>query len=678
MKNKPCIYMADLTHDTIMISSETFPIGIGFVTAYAQKYLPECFDFKLFKMPKLLFSELDSRLPDILAMGTFPWNKCLGLWAAEYYKKLKPNGMVVFGGTFLPHEHDGQKNFFKEHPYVDLLVMYDGEYGFLEFLKRYLNGEGRKERILDGGSIDGCVYWSKEDNDVITGSIFSRPKDLDDIPSPYLTGLMDPFFDNEKMTPLIQSTRGCPFMCSYCWAGNEFNSKTLQFSIERITSELDYIAEKRKNGVNRLLIFADSNFGMYPKDEVIADKIASLQNLYNFPSSFSAPCGKNNKDRVIRMLKKIKNASPNIGIQSTDSQIQKNVSRKPIDLEEYKDIVTKIHKLGLKAQASIILGLPGESRETHLQTINDLIYMGIDEVSAFTFMFLEGTELSRKESQEKYGWYKNYRIVPRNVGEYGGKRCFEIETIGVGANSFSIDDYIYLRSFHGILTIAFNSFLFTEFISYLKYQSIDIFKFILSFFENLTEEPGPSGDQFRSYVREVKGELWESREELEAYFNDDDNYQKLLSGEVGDNLIQKYKILTVLDNFDAWCEYFYKQSLAHLKNMAPITDIINNELIDIKNHVLSKSNNILSLQNSNGEPCRVNLSHNVQQWKDDNYTQPLSSYKFEKSIEVSYLIKNENKRVVKEILELYSNNKVALLKVLSTRYYLPALFRTAR
>jgi len=54
VKSNPLIYNAGLTYSTTVYSSDTFPIDIGYVTAYAQKNLPNFFDFKLF----LIISEL--------------------------------------------------------------------------------------------------------------------------------------------------------------------------------------------------------------------------------------------------------------------------------------------------------------------------------------------------------------------------------------------------------------------------------------------------------------------------------------------------------------------------------------------------------------------------------------------------------------------------------------------
>ena len=55
MKSKPLVYIADLTYNTTVLSNDTFPIGIGYVAAYAQKNLPDSFSFELFKDADALF-----------------------------------------------------------------------------------------------------------------------------------------------------------------------------------------------------------------------------------------------------------------------------------------------------------------------------------------------------------------------------------------------------------------------------------------------------------------------------------------------------------------------------------------------------------------------------------------------------------------------------------------------
>lgn len=678
-RKKPLIYMAELTYATTVISIESFPIAVGYVTAYAQKKLTDFFSFKIFKFPDDLFEAIDHEPPDVLGMSFFPWNRNLCLRIAKYYKELKPNGLVVFGGTnftFIPNE---QKNFLNKNPQVDIVVLCDGEYGFVEILNKYLENDARTEDILTGEVLQGCVFLDKKEKEFKAGDIFERPVNIDEFPSPYLSGLMNPFFDNQLLTPMVQTTRGCPFSCGYCWAGNHYNSQIRHFSTDRVAAELEFIAVKRKRKRNQLLTFADSNFGMYPKDEKIADKIRELQDKHNFPNSFYSPCGKNNKDRVYRIIKKIKNAAAIVSVQSTDSKILKNIHRQPINIEEYKDFVDRLKALEIPVETEIITGLPGETRQSHLQTIKDLIYMGMDEIHAFTLMFLEGTDINSEASQENYQWHKRYRVLPRNFGKFKGKVCLEVETVGVGSNTFSFEDYMYLRGLHGALRIVFNHAFFIEFLNYLKHQDINLFSFTLQFYKNIKKEPGPAGNQFRAFMKEARKEIWDSEKALWEYYQKEEIYQKLLTGDKGENLLGKYKIITICENFDSWCEFYNQQSLIALKEKKPNEILeIREELMDIKNHIIAKAHQILTFQNAKGQPKVITLHHNILQWIKENYVCPLSKYKFARGVKVEYKIRQESRRIVNEILVLHSKEKASFWKAASSRYYLPAIFREGR
>ena len=671
---KPSIYIAELTYDTTVISLENFPIAIGYVAAYAQKCLPGSFDFSLFKFPGQLFDAIDASPPDILALSFFPWNRNLGLKVASYYKNIRPEGLVVFGGGNFPAGAARQKEFFIEHPEVDIFVTLDGEYGFNEVLKRYLQNGGERSRMLSGAAIDGCSFLDRSADQLKAGKNFPRPADIDEIPSPYLTGLMDPFFENQLLTPMIQGTRGCPFTCAYCWAGNGHNTKIRHFSLERVFAELDYIAQRRHGKTNQLLTFSDSNFGMYETDEKIAEKIASLQDQYNFPSSFYAPCGKNNKDRVYRIIQKIRNAAAIVSVQSTDAQILTNVARQPIKIEEYKGIVSRFHELGIPVETEIITGLPGETRQTHLKTIKDLIYMGMDEIHPFTLMFLEGTELNTTDSQNKHKWQKRYRVLPRNFGKYRGLISFEVEAVGVGSATFSFEDYLYVRGFHGALRVVFNHAFFSEFTAYLKENGVDIFSFCLAFYEDVMRDPGTVGQQFREFLKEAREELWESEAELVEYFSKEENYARLLTGEKGENLLGKYKVITVSEHFGAWCDFFYAECLKAIPGSGTNSDV-REQLEDIRNYVKAKADGILTQDNMHQVPVEIELRYDISRWKHENYAGPLGNFRYKNSRRAAFKIRKENARIVEEILSLYSAEKSSLWKAAGSRYYLPSLFR---
>ena len=467
MRTKPLIYLTELTHATTVYSNEYMPLATGYIACYAEMHLPGTFDIQLFKLPEVFFDALEREAPDILGISHFCWNENLNYLIIDEYRKIRPDGIVVLGGAKIPIKSARQAKFLHDHAKIDIIIPHDGEFGFVDFLRRYKDCNGNRQNLLDSGKINGCFYRENGCGPVATGMEISRPKDLNEIPSPYLTGKLDPFFEDEQFTPLLQITRGCPFTCAYCCGGNKYNNCVRRFSVERVKDELYYIVELRKYSGNKRFVLCDSNFGMYAEDEEIADVICEYQGKYGIPNTFSAPCGKNNKDRVFRILSKIKNPEVIMSLQSTDPKILRNINRKPVSLEEHKEIIERFHAIDIPVQTEIITGLPGETAETHLQTLRHCMELGINEIHPFTLMFLEGSDLIDDESQQQFNWIKRYRLVPRNFGHYRGRTVVEIETVGVGSNTLSFEEWMYLRTLHGAFRLIFNNAFFMEYTSYL-------------------------------------------------------------------------------------------------------------------------------------------------------------------------------------------------------------------
>ena len=89
------------------------------------------------------------------------------------------------------------------------------------------------------------MWIDPKTGDFVDGGWVDRIDDLDDIPSPYLAGLMDPYFETGYF-PLMQITRGCPFTCQFCNSSVRTNSKAYRHSVENVIADLRYIAERVK------------------------------------------------------------------------------------------------------------------------------------------------------------------------------------------------------------------------------------------------------------------------------------------------------------------------------------------------------------------------------------------------------------------------------------------------
>jgi radical SAM superfamily enzyme YgiQ (UPF0313 family) len=653
---KKTIYFADLTYNTIVVSSDLVPLGCGYVAAYAHSLYAQACDMDIFKYPEELLSAIDVKAPDVFASSCYVWNKNLSLLACKIIKENHPQCVTVLGGPAFPLDAKRQKEFLRKNPQVDFFIPFDGELGFAAFLKEYLaiGAQQIKKRVIP---VEGCVYMSS-DNELITGNIIKRSKDLDTFPSPYLNGMLDKFLNGGEFSPMVQTTRGCPFTCSYCWASNEQNRCRIGFfSHTRVKEELAYIAPiAKKNNIFHLVI-CDSNFGLYEKDNQTIDYVYQLQQNINYPNIISAYFGRGNRAQLVKNLAKLKGVTYDFATQSTDSQILRNVNRENVDLEQLSDYVKEAHRLGNIAGSDIITGLPYETRQTHMQTIKDLLDCGFDYIDPFTFMLLDGTELDSEEAHARFAYDIRYRIIPRNFGTIQGIRSFEIERVVVGTNSYNYDDYIFFRSFHGLLRFLLNNNINRELLYYVKQSGVHLLDYFMFVFEDLKEKPSRAAELFNEYVDEARSELWDSSDALVQYYSQEENYNKLLSSERGDNLMQKFSALASSIYFNDYRKHFFKLAIEYLLKRYPAKkDQIQDELGDINSFTEAKLSDIFTVENI--EKTKTFLArYDILRWVNEGFTKPLSDYRLKQAQEMTLELSDDQMKLIRDIFKRYNIHK---------------------
>ncbi|HOK41964.1 MAG TPA: hypothetical protein PLD27_13120 [bacterium] len=272
MKNKIKIYLADLVHNYIGAGSYSFPLNISFISSYAKKFYNELLDIRLFKYPENLIEALKIEVPDILGFSCYTWNEDINKRISAYARKIKADLIIVCGGPNIDCNELGYKEFFEINPEADFYIPYQGEPGFINFLNLiFYRWNITKDKNFD--NLDGIVKFDRITKKIKIGKILPRLKNPDEVPSPYLTGELDSFFET-KLIPIIETNRGCPFRCSFCAQGFTSFHKIDFFDIERVKDEIEYIAKKIKN--TSLLLFADSNFGIHKRDYEIAEFIVRM------------------------------------------------------------------------------------------------------------------------------------------------------------------------------------------------------------------------------------------------------------------------------------------------------------------------------------------------------------------------------------------------------------------
>ena len=489
------IYLAQLTHEKgSVLQNRHFPLGIGLIGAYLQKNMTGKCHVELFKRPSMLSAALQKKIPEVMMFSVFLWNEQLTLSFAKRIKEISPETLIVIGGANISIDYSANVSFMKKNSYIDFLVLTEGELvSYLLVDKFYENSSisslKRKKYPSTLSIEDGEVFlgelspskkndsdWPCKKNKEVRPGSRGAEITIDNIPSPYLLGLFDKFFQDGAV-PLIETSRGCPFQCSFCQQGSIISGSIRFYDSKRIEQELEYICKKiQQTGVAiQELEIADSNFLMYRQDSMIVSYIRKLQDKYSYPIVIGSSTGKNKQDLILKNAFQLKTGSllVRIAIQSSNEQTLHAIKRSNIKHQFYYNIKKVMAKRGIESNTDIMLGLPNETKTSHVQGLFDLIDIGIDEFSNQQTIILKGTEMERHQYRQKYGISYKSRIIPECLGQYNilGKNTyiFESENVIIKTSTMSFDDYLECRKLHLLIMIFHNTRLLSHIYSFLDF-----------------------------------------------------------------------------------------------------------------------------------------------------------------------------------------------------------------
>ena len=649
--NKLKIYLGDITYDTVSLATESYPLAIGYVAAYCNKIHGSKIEITLFKYLEELEQAIIDSPPDIIGLSNYAWNQNIGIEMFKLARQKNPDILTVWGGPNFPIDFPSQQKFMNEFSVVDIYVPLEGEVGFsniIEFALTVKQKNDIKNYVIEQ-SIDGCVVRDKNNTLHLDGPGF-RTKALDDIPSPYLTGLFDKFFDG-RLSPLMQTNRGCPFQCTFCTDGVDEKRNVNQFSMERVISEINYIGKNIPNETSMLMI-ADLNFGMMPRDKSICEAIAEIQKKYNYPKYIECSTGKNSKDKIIDALKILNGAlRMNLSVQSTEESVMVNVKRANISTEQMLALVPTLKESNLPTVTEIIIGLPGDTYDSNIKTIKDMMSLDVDEYLIYTCMLLHGSELNTPKEREKWGFKTKFRILPREFATLqSGKKVLEIEEVVISSNTLSFEDYLKIR------LLAFSIFVtsqsaFKPITKFLRQNNVPVFDL---FNRSLDFKALPKNIKklFEEFKQATIDELWDSPEEIHKNFQNEDEYNKLLNDQLGFNVIYFYRALVDTKYLDEWTEFIISLTKKLLLENNIHDKSILEQFDDIANYCRGSTYNFLEL-NSNLVNPEFILKYDVQKWNDSASGNMIEKFQFTETRKIMFNYTEEESKLFIDNLNLY-------------------------
>jgi radical SAM superfamily enzyme YgiQ (UPF0313 family) len=618
------VYLADLGHNLLTRSSDVYPLGVANLAAYATEYLqarttPE---IRVFREPQDLKAALDGEAPDVLGLSNYAWNEELSHHFAQYAKQRHPAMLTVMGGPNFPLVESVQEAFLRALPAVDVYVdgpTYEGERAFLNLLQRLADVGERREGIFEA-PVAGISWIDPGSGAFCKAPPVERIARLDDIPSPYLRGWMDPYLSTGYF-PMLQIARGCPFSCSFCNSGVASNSRINAHSVDNVKEDLLYLARRIRPEIT--LCFADDNFGMYARDEEIADFIGWLQDTYRWPQYIRTTTGKNNSERIIRVMRKARGALPmTAAVQSMNPVVLKNIKRDNVKLETYRLIQAELERQGMQSYGELILCLPGETRATFMKAVEDLLDAGAKRISAHQLMLLHGAVLANPDERRQFGFQTRFRVVARNIGDYTDEPVIEVEEMVVATPDFTFQDYLDTRVFHLLLTIYYYEGNYEEAFALARHHGLRPYDLIVRMQSMLDEAPAGFRKVVDDFLAESLEELFASREACLEWARA--HYQELVEGTRGGNLLSKYSMIGRFYATTASFDFLEAALTAALNEGGAVWN--SQELETAMSYLRGVVLHVPFVETMR-RSVKWTTAYDIEAWARDRFARPISSYR---------------------------------------------------
>ena len=347
-------------------------------------------------------------------------------------------------------------------------------------------------------------------------------------------------------------------------------------------------------------------------------------------------------------------------VQSLNPEVLKNIKRQNINLDAYAQIQEEVLAQGMQAYGELILGLPGETKESFMNAIRDLLATGVKRVSAHQLMLLHGAPLSNPESRAEHGFRTRFRVVARNIGNYTGEPVIETEEIVVETPSLSFQDYLDCRIFHLLLTIFHYEGNFEEAFEFARQNRIEPFDLIVRLQESLDEAPARLRETIGDFVRESREELFDTREACVEWSLA--NYVGLLDGTLGGNLLSKYsmigRFLITREALD-----FLESAIAS-KLAEPAQGEALRSVIDYLRCVMLSS----PFSESLNESPVWDTQHDVVAWRDEGCEKALEAYRFDGSRRFDTTVAPDRRVAIERRIETFGDHPSGLGKFTRTMF----------
>lgn len=374
-----------------------------------------------------IFASIYAFKPNILAFSVYIWNSNLIKSLLPELKKILPNIKIVLGG---PEVSYNAKYWIESFPQIDY--------------------------IISGAGESAIVHLAKNNFELSEKIIFEPNPNFSEIPFPYKK---TDFSQLKDKYVYYESSRGCPFKCSYCLSSRE--DQNLQYKdIKTVKSELEFIA----NFNPKIIKFIDRTYNAN-REHSRKIWLFLIEKNYNIKFHFEIhPALLEEED--FNILKEIKKDyfQFEIGVQSLNYNTLQEINRK-MDWEKVSNNISRLLKLNnIHIHLDLIAGLPYEDIKSFKNSFNGVYKLKPHQLQLGFLKILPGTLMEEK------------------TASYGMKYLSKAPYTILCNKWISYPELVKLHNFEKTVNIFYNSHNFDTFIENLE----EVFPSYFSLYEKLS------------------------------------------------------------------------------------------------------------------------------------------------------------------------------------------------
>lgn len=581
------VWFADLTHTGVGINADVFPLGVGLVAAYAQQQLRDQIDISLFKFPSDLDRALRRSQPQVMCFANYVWNARLTYKFAEHIKRSFPGVVIVYGGPDFPIPRDEREEYLATRPAVDFYIKWDGEHAFHALLQSLMDHGFDTARMKSIG-VSGPNVCYLEGDRYVEGPD-QRVENLMTVPSPYLMGLMDEFFDHPIM-PAIETIRGCPYFCTFCNDGSPLRSKIYKKTTDFVRDELEYIAARATK--SNQLVIVDLNFGMYQEDLETANVITDLRARYSWPDRIQGSMGKSQPSRLLEVTNRINAGNAGViklgsSLQSTDAHVLTVIKRKNLSIPQLLEMRRdKRSHSNLQDYTELIIPLPGETVTKHMQSLRDVVdVLQMNNVDVHQLTMLRGSEMAIRSQRKEFGFDIRHRLFVGCLGVYEiGEEttaCAEVEEMVVATSTMSFEDYLECRVMDFLVKVFIDNDPFKEVFGIVRHLNMSCFDILLWMKDHALRDFAGLANVCAEFVARTQQPMRRTEREVDSYASRE-TIEAIMAGRHAQNEMLSCRVLAFRDHFAELAEALAQSATAYMADRGALTPDIERYLGEAK------------------------------------------------------------------------------------------------